>query len=104
MDIKNLTQTAFRTDGNNSTGSSVRGGGAKAPAGEAPARAGSEGGEMVTLTSAAQSMSAARTDAAEPPVDEAKVAQIKQAIAEGRYPIDNQQLADNIIEFERLLA
>ncbi|KXX64870.1 flagellar biosynthesis anti-sigma factor FlgM [Marichromatium gracile] len=103
MDIKNLTTTAFRTEGNNSAGSGVRGG-AKAPEGEAQARPGVEGGETVTLTSAAKSMSASRGESAEPPIDEAKVAQIKQAIAEGRYPIDNQQLADSIIEFEQLLA
>ena len=32
--------------------------------------------------------------------DEARVAEIKQAIAEGRYPIDNQRLAEKFLQLE----
>ncbi|MFN4262411.1 MAG: flagellar biosynthesis anti-sigma factor FlgM [Thioalkalivibrionaceae bacterium] len=37
------------------------------------------------------------------PFDAARVAEIKAAIAEGRYPIDDRRLAANMIAIERLL-
>ena len=35
--------------------------------------------------------------------DEAKVAQIKQALADGNYPIDPRRIAEGFTEFEKLL-
>lgn len=39
-----------------------------------------------------------------PEVDQKKVAEIKQAIAEGRYKIDPEKLAANIASFEAELS
>ena len=35
--------------------------------------------------------------------DEARVAEIKQAIADGQYPIDNQRLAEKFLQLESTL-
>lgn len=61
-------------------------------------------GESVTLTQTALTMTAARNNAAEVPFDDNKVAKIKAAIAEGRYPINNQRLAQRMLAFEDLLT
>ncbi|MBV5308612.1 flagellar biosynthesis anti-sigma factor FlgM [Chromatium okenii] len=61
-------------------------------------------GESVTLTSTALTMTAALNNAAEVPFDSNKVAKIKAAIAEGRYPIDNQRLAQRMLDFEDMFA
>jgi negative regulator of flagellin synthesis FlgM len=39
-----------------------------------------------------------------PPLDEARVAELRSAIAEGRYPIDNERLANKLIQWDRLLS
>ncbi|NEX21078.1 flagellar biosynthesis anti-sigma factor FlgM [Thiorhodococcus mannitoliphagus] len=59
--------------------------------------------ESVTLTATAQSMKVAQENATEAPFDEATVEKIKSAIAEGRYPIDNERVADSMLSYERLL-
>lgn len=101
MDIKNLSGKPLRTESAPSGSKSrVSAAGSEPPSVKAqtPAK------ESVTLTAAAQSLSAARDSAKTAPFDAAKVAEIKAAITEGRYPIDNQRLADRMINLESLLA
>jgi len=43
---------------------------------------------------------AAQLVAAGAPIDTAKVASLRQAIAEGRYPIDPQRIADAMIKLD----
>ncbi|WP_201091106.1 flagellar biosynthesis anti-sigma factor FlgM [Thiocystis minor] len=101
MDIKNLTGGNLRTEGSPSgvkprvTSTADRPSTPKTPGAI---------GESVTLTQTARTMSAARENASDVPFNEAKVAEIKGAIAEGRYSIDNQRLADRMLGFERLLS
>lgn len=68
-------------------------------------RAAAEAGESVTLSGAMPSL-AGRDAPGERavPFDEARVAEIRKAIADGQYPIDNQRLAQQIIQFEQQLA
>lgn len=61
-------------------------------------------GESVTWTKTALTMTAALSNAAEVPFNSTRVAEIKAAIAEGRYPINNQRLAQRILDFEDMLA
>ncbi|CAM2799068.1 MULTISPECIES: flagellar biosynthesis anti-sigma factor FlgM [Vibrio] len=42
--------------------------------------------------------------ASQPSFDQAKVAAIKEAIANGSYSVDPQKLADNMIKFEKELG
>ena len=100
MDIKNLTGNKLRTDG---APSGVKSRVADTDAKLSTPSTNSAIGESVTLTQTARTMSAARNNASNVPFDSAKVAEIKAAIAEGRYPIDNQRLADRMLGFERLL-
>jgi negative regulator of flagellin synthesis FlgM len=97
MDIKLPIGNNLRTDG------TVAGGKARsAPSPTEPTETRSRGvmGESVTLTETAKTLSAARGDAQEAPVDNARVADIKAALAEGRYEIDNQRLAQRMLAFE----
>jgi negative regulator of flagellin synthesis FlgM len=61
-------------------------------------------GEQVRLSAEAQNLKslteAARADGE---VDTAKVEQIRQEIAEGRYHVDARKLADRMIDLERAL-
>ncbi|MCG9962633.1 MAG: flagellar biosynthesis anti-sigma factor FlgM [Shewanella sp.] len=58
-------------------------------------------GDSVVITAQAQQLQGAQTKMASlPEVDQKKVAEIKQAIAEGRYKIDPERLAANIASFE----
>ena len=55
----------------------------------------------MVITAQAQQLQGAQTKMASlPEVDQKKVAEIKQAIAEGRYKIDPEKLAANIASFE----
>ena len=101
MDIKNLTGGNLRTEG---TPSGVKPRAAATADRPSTPNTPDAIGESVTLTQTARTMSAARDHAGTVPFNEAKVAEIKFAIAEGRYPIDNQRLADRMLGFERLLA
>lgn len=100
MDIKFTPGTNLRTD------STLSGKGRVAPApGDSGMRpAADEGADAVTLTSAAKTLSAAQGESQAKPMDEARVAAIRAAIAEGRYQIDNQRLARRILEFEGAFA
>ena len=65
-------------------------------------RAGSaDSGDRVTLTSTAQRFLEATSDTgSEPPIDRAKVESIRQAIAEGRYPVDPERIAAKMLAIE----
>lgn len=57
--------------------------------------------DSVVITAQAQQLQGTQTKMASlPEVDQKKVAEIKQAIAEGRYKIDPEKLAANIASFE----
>lgn len=57
--------------------------------------------DSVVITAQAQQLQGAQAKMASlPEIDQKKVAEIKQAIAEGRYKIDPEKLATNIASFE----
>ncbi|WP_137226457.1 flagellar biosynthesis anti-sigma factor FlgM [Shewanella sp. MEBiC00475] len=61
--------------------------------------------DSVSITSQAQQLQGAQTKMASlPEVDQKKVAEIKQAISEGRYKVDPEKLAANIASFEAELG
>ncbi|EIC22165.1 flagellar biosynthesis anti-sigma factor FlgM [Thiorhodovibrio frisius] len=111
MDIKNLGVNkgrAERTGSSSASRSSSSAGtssaGKSGAAGKAAAQsAGAGQGESIELTAIARALSAAQADAANPPFDAERVQEIRDAISEGRYPIDNRRLADKLIELEGLL-
>lgn len=70
--------------------SSVGRAGAAAKAGDAPVRR-----NVAGASSAAFEMAAAGA-----PVDSAKVAAVRAAIAEGRYPVDPEKIARSMIELD----
>ncbi|MTW20726.1 flagellar biosynthesis anti-sigma factor FlgM [Allochromatium palmeri] len=101
MDIKLPIGNNLRTDG------TVAGGKPRnAPSSTEPTETRPKGvaGESVTLTETAKTLSAARGDAQEAPVNNTRVADIKAALAEGRYEIDNQRLAQRMLAFEGAFA
>ena len=102
MDIKTLIGSNIRPDGASSGTARPRG--AAGAAEQTTARADGKVSEEVTFTAAAKTMHAAQDTASTVPFEEAKVADIKAAISEGRYPIDNERLASRMTSFERLLA
>ncbi|MBK1647459.1 flagellar biosynthesis anti-sigma factor FlgM [Rhabdochromatium marinum] len=59
--------------------------------------------ESIELTAIARALGAAQAEAANAPFDADRVQEIRDAIAEGRYPINNHRLADKLIELEGLL-
>lgn len=101
MDIPKLLGSNLRTDGA-SPGSKPRG--APSPNEQGSGKKAGSTDESVTFTKTTQSMQAAQGSASTAPFDEAKVAKIKAAIAEGRYPIDNERLAGKMMGLERLLS
>jgi negative regulator of flagellin synthesis FlgM len=61
--------------------------------------------ESVTLTSIARTITdTARDNTNMMPFNEEKVAAIKTAIMEGRYPLDNKKIAQKMLDFEHQLA
>ncbi|NMH65531.1 flagellar biosynthesis anti-sigma factor FlgM [Shewanella salipaludis] len=62
-------------------------------------------GDSVVITPQAQQLQGVQTKMASlPEVDSKKVAEIKQAIIEGRYKVDPEKLAVNIAGFESELS
>ncbi len=57
--------------------------------------------EQVQLSPAVQQLH--QSKAKEAPLDEAKLAKLKKAIADGDYPIDAQKLARNMIKLDPYL-
>lgn len=72
------------------------------PAGNAPQKTAAAPlpTDAVSLSQAAQTQSAA----SKPPVDSAKIQEIKTAIAEGRFRINPEAIADGLIETARELV
>lgn len=68
---------------------------------KASANAGSAGTVEVSLSSVASQLQSGEN---EPPVDTARVAEIRQAIAEGRFSIDASAIADSLIASARELV
>lgn len=69
-----------------------------------PANAAAAGPDRVSLTSTSETVRAAEAIARDAPgVDAARVEAVKTALAEGRYQIDAQQLAERLIQDESLL-
>lgn len=101
MDIKLPIGNNLRTDGPAAGGKSR---GTPSPTDATPTSPKDAVGESVTLTETAKTLSAMRGEAQDAPVDKARVAEIKSAIAEGRYEIDDQRLAKSILAFEGVFA
>jgi negative regulator of flagellin synthesis FlgM len=57
----------------------------------------SRGGDTVSLSNVAQKA------VTEPEFDRAKVEAIKQAIAEGQYPLDAKRIAESFVALERMI-
>ncbi|MBK1723678.1 flagellar biosynthesis anti-sigma factor FlgM [Thiocystis violacea] len=101
MDIKTLTGSNMRPDGP-ASGTKSR---TVTAADEQPKSVSKPVvGESLTLTQAAKTLKAAEENASMVPFNETKVAEIKAAITEGRYPIDNERLASRLLSFEQQLA
>jgi len=61
--------------------------------------------DYVSITPQAQELQSVQSKMASlPEIDQKKVAEIKQAISEGRYKIDPEKLAANIASFESELS
>ncbi|MGC9007617.1 MAG: flagellar biosynthesis anti-sigma factor FlgM [Halothiobacillaceae bacterium] len=68
-------------------------------------RTGEAAADSITLTETGSQIAAAsREMAATPAFDSAKVERIKELIAEGRYSIDPQRIANRFIELESSLG
>ncbi|MGM0671110.1 flagellar biosynthesis anti-sigma factor FlgM [Thioalkalivibrio sp.] len=103
MDIKGLNSNNLRPDSQSSTvkGREDNNGAANRTQGadNTPAT----GNDSLTLTGAAQAISSAAGASDSAPFDTARVAELREAISNGNYPVDNEQLADRMIDLERLL-
>jgi negative regulator of flagellin synthesis FlgM len=61
--------------------------------------------DTVRLSDAAQAIqSAGKAAEGVPDVNAARVAEIKAAIADGSYSINNEKLADKLLQFDKLFA
>ncbi|WP_342608192.1 flagellar biosynthesis anti-sigma factor FlgM [Vibrio tritonius] len=69
------------------------------------ARSTSQPKDAVSLSSQSRAIGEMQNDmASKPSFDSAKVAAIKEAIANGSYVVDADKLADNMIKFEKELG
>ncbi|MFP4080380.1 MAG: flagellar biosynthesis anti-sigma factor FlgM [Ectothiorhodospira sp.] len=100
IEIKNLNQAQPRASGDSrSTPEAARGG--RGPQGGATATG---PGDQVTLTETARRLSDLEQNAAaQPEVDSQRVEALRQAIAEGRYEVDAQSVAEKLINTERMV-
>ena len=81
----------------------VSGGGARPGKGTASAP-GSSGGERVQLSPLSSQLQAIEGSMADTPVvDSARVAEIRQAIAEGRFKVNADAVADHLLQTAREL-
>lgn len=60
-------------------------------------------GDAVQLTPGSQTLIQMETDR-EPPVRDAKVADLRSAIAEGKYRVDSQRVAEKMLGLEMALS
>lgn len=100
MEIRNnsTAKTDVRRETTGGVASTARGNQAGEAAGKseaAPAQ-----GDRVTLTDTAQRLLQEAAADAGAPVDEAKVAAIRQAIADGSYAVDSKQIAAKLVELD----
>lgn len=103
MDIKHLTTGSPARPDAPAAGAGTRN--SKIPGGERDTLQPATGyDESISLTTAARVMSAAQEGSQTAPFDSQRVAEIRQALDEGRYQIDNRQLADRMISFESQLT
>jgi negative regulator of flagellin synthesis FlgM len=87
-----------------STRSSVRNE-SSATSGSDSAKKSSVSQDAVSLSSQGKAMGEMHTQmAAKPSFDQAKVAAIKEAIANGSYTVNPEKLADNMMKFEKELG
>ncbi|WP_038050815.1 flagellar biosynthesis anti-sigma factor FlgM [Thioalkalivibrio sp. ALJ1] len=100
MDIKGLNSNSLRPDSQSST---VKGREDTGNSAQGPSNAPAAGDDSLTLTGTAQAMSSASSAGENAPFDAARVAELREAISNGNYPMDNEQLADRMIDLERLL-
>jgi negative regulator of flagellin synthesis FlgM len=64
----------------------------------------SEGGDEVQITNTAANLATlGRSLSAASPVDDARVARITQALADGTYPISAQQIASGLMQADHVL-
>lgn len=78
----------------------------KAPRAETPAAQGTASGQgdTVRISDAAQALQRSNADQGNSDVDTDRVAQIKAAIEDGSYKIDNERIAERMMQFEKLLG
>lgn len=80
------------------------GSGASRTAKGAASQPGSGGGERVQLSPLSSQLQAIETNMADTPVvDSARVAEIRQAIAEGRFKVNADAVADHLLQTAREL-
>ncbi|CDH43771.1 flagellar biosynthesis anti-sigma factor FlgM [Candidatus Contendibacter odensensis] len=58
----------------------------------------------IQWTQGSQSLRQLETQSNEPPIDEAKVASLREAIAKGTYPMNSGQIAEKMLKFEQSLS
>lgn len=103
MDIKGLNSNNLRPDSQSSTVKGREDSNGASDRAQGTGNGSASGNESLTLTGAAQAMTSASSAGESAPFDAARVAELREAISSGNYPVDNEQLADRMIDLERLL-
>ncbi|MGM0676988.1 flagellar biosynthesis anti-sigma factor FlgM [Ectothiorhodospira marina] len=100
IEVKNLSQPQARgASDSRGTTESARGG---KGAGQAPSPADNTA-DKITLTGAARRLSdLEQTAASQPQVDEKRVAELRQAIQDGSYQVNAQDVAEGLMKSENL--
>lgn len=87
-----------------SIGTGAVSGGGSRPGKNAASAPGSGGGDRVQLSPLSSQLQAIETSMADTPVvDSARVAEIRQAIAEGRFKVNPDAVADHLLQTAREL-
>lgn len=78
----------------------------KAPRADASAAPGTQvsKGDTVRISDAAQALQRSSTTSGDNQVNSDRVAQIKAAIEDGSYKIDNERIAERMLQFDELLG